>query len=500
MNNNILIDEDNNNINNENENNNNNNNNEQPNENKQGVIGEEIENNNLLIDDNNNLINANNDNNQELENEEEAKKKKKENLRINAQPNNQIISNAKEIKRASKEDIVSERLNHISKGSGLNLKAYFIEDNKKEIDQIAKGNLGYCNFTFNGDMKAFYSKVYKHILESNLIARQLADEKERENLLTFKELSEEFEEFMKTTGEELVKRGHLDKYEPFGGLSAAELKEIETSCLLNRPQTEKDAINRNIAGTEGKNFDELVETSYKKTKDIITNSFGEDFKKGDDPKADKDFLETSANLIKGYAQLRKSEKVWKTYTPDFSAPKWERPIYKNLLSNGFNAIGRGIGILFDCTVKFPINNALRGIRYPFSKLASVISAAYNQRKLEGMVYKKGFSKEDLKQYINGPEKPLLDVEKDVKAVEQNFKDNQKKIDDYKLEQKNAEKEKVVDNNDLNKEEVLKEEQKNPNIERIEVKECDDNLLQKDIVPEIKENVPTKTKNMGLDAV
>ena len=226
MNNNMLIDEENNNIN----NNDNNNNND----------------NDLLIDNVNNNVNANNEqpvnqnnnkntllNNEVVnEDEEKEKKKKQEKLLVASKPDNALLNGEVVDKAKTKTEVINDKLSKISSDSGLNLKAYFVEENKKEIDDISKGNLGYTNFTFNGNMKEFYSQVYKHVLESNLINRQLSNQNEREHLPTFEELSKDFEDFMKDIGTELVKRGHLEKYEPFGGLSAKEIKEIENGCLL----------------------------------------------------------------------------------------------------------------------------------------------------------------------------------------------------------------------------------------------------------------------------
>ena len=77
------------------------------------------------------------------------------------------------------------------------------------------------------------------------------------------------------------KRGHLEKYEPFGGLSAAEIRKIENGCLLNRPKNEKEAIERNVSNIDGKNFDEVVEKGYMKAADTISNFYGKDYKKGE---------------------------------------------------------------------------------------------------------------------------------------------------------------------------------------------------------------------------
>ena len=386
-----------------------------------------------------------------------------------------------------KKDQIEEKLDQVSNSSGLNLKAYFVEDNKKEIDQISKGNLGYTNFTFTGNMKDFYSKVYKHVLESNLIARQLADEKDRDKYPTFKDVSEKFEEFMKATGQELVKRGHLEKYEPFGGLSANELKAIENSCLLNRPTSEREALRRSVSNIKGRNFDEIVEKGYQRA----TETIGVSHKKGDNPEKDKAYLQSAANQIKGMAVLRNSEKIWNAYIPDFSAPKWNQPIHKHVISNAFKAVRRGLGIAFDCAFKFPINNAIRGVRYPFVKLASTISIAYNQRNLQNMVYAKGFTKQELANAMNSNEKVPLDVEKDVKAIESNYKNNEKVIEDYKKEQvKEVE---VVNNND---DKPVKEEIKNENPHKQEI--IIDELAEKipnqdEMVPEIKDNVNVLNK-------
>ena len=435
--------------------------------------------------------------------DEELEKKKKQddnellldggNLVLESKPDNNLISNEVEV---NQEKPIDKKLAEVSKNSGLNLKAYFVEENSNEINEISKGNLGYVNFKFNGNMKDFYSKLYRHVIESNLIARQLADESERSKYPTIKELSQKFEEFMKEIGDELVKRGHLEKYEPFGGLNANELKEIENSCLLNRPRSEREAIERNVTNIEGKNFDEIVEKGYERATTTISTLFGETYKKGDDPAKDEVFLQTSANLIKGMSVLRGKEKIWNPYFPDLSAPKWNKPIHKHLISNGFKAIGRGLSIAFDGLVKFPLNNALRGIAYPFNKAASLISIAYNQRQLENLVYAKGFTKEDLKSVMNTSEKPALDVENDVKEIEENFKTNQKKIEEYKQEQ--------------HKEPVSQTENKEPTLEENKVEnehkkpmvidELNDNNLLIDTTPFIEDNSLNKTKTTQINNV
>ena len=327
------------------------NNNEQPvNRNEQNNLNA---NQNVVDNNHRNEINELpyelNNNQQQVNEEQEKKKKKNEELAIVSNPNNNLINNAeKEVVKY--DNVVDKKLSNVSKASGLNLKAYFVEENSKEIDEISKGRLGYTNFTFNGNIKEFYSKVYKHVLESNLIARQLASEDERGKYPTFKALSEQFEEFMKATGEELVQRGHLNKYVPFGGLSAKELKDIENSCLLNRPRSEKEAILKNVSNIKGKNFDEVVENGYQKAMETLTTLNGENYQKGQNPNKDKEYLDTSANLIKGMKALRESEKIWNTYIPDFSAPKWKEPIHKHPISNAFRAIKRGFGITFDSLV------------------------------------------------------------------------------------------------------------------------------------------------------
>ena len=429
------------------------------------------------------------------EGEEGKKKKNDEELLIASNPDNNLIK--KEEKPVREEHPVIEpeqtevekKLAEVSKSSGLNLKAYFVEENKN----IAKEELGYTNFKFNGNMKEFYSKVYRHVLESNLIARQLAPIEDREKLPTFKELSTRFEEFMKVTGEELVKRGHLEKYEPFGGLSAAEIKDIENSCLLNRPSTEKEAIGRNMANIKGKNFDEVVEKGYQRATETISNLYGADYKKGDDSVKDRMFLQTSANLIRGMSDLRKSEKIWNTYIPDFSAPKWNKPIHKHLISNAFKAIGKGISLAFDSTVKFGVINVTRGIRYPFQKLASVVSRVYNERQLENLVYAKGFTKEDLKQVMNSTEKPALNVEEDAKAIEENFKLNKTKIEQYKAEQTKEKVESVE-----KKDQAVTTEPTTVNEHKtlLNIEELNDNVPKDNIVPPIHDD-NTKVKDLEI---
>jgi hypothetical protein len=414
------------------------------------------------------------------------KKEKDEQLLLASNPDNDLIKKVEE--PVEKEETeVEKKLTEVSRASGLNLKAYFVEENKEEI---SKENLGYTNFKFNGNMKEFYSQVYRHVLESNLIARQLAPVEDRENFPTFKQLAEKFEEFMKVTGEELVKRGHLEKYEPFGGLSASEIKEIENSCLLNRPRSEKEAIERNISNIKGKDFDEVVERGYQRATETISTLYGHTYKKGDDPEKDRMFLQTAANLIKGMSMLRKSEKIWQPYIPDFSAPKWDKPIHKHLIANGLKAIRKGISIVFDSTVKFGVINAKRGLLYPFNKLASVISAAYNERKLDNLVYAKGFSKDDLKRVISSDEKPSVNVEEDAKAIEENFKINKAKIEEHKAEQ-NKEKVEEVD-----KKEVIVKEHENENEHKklLIIEELNDNVPTDNLVPKINDE-QNKTKQL-----
>ena len=415
------------------------------------------------------------------------------NLLIDSQPNNSLISNEVEVQQP---ETVDEKLAEVSKSSGLNLKAYFVEENNNEINEISRGNLGYVNFKFTGNMKEFYSKLYRHVIESNLIARQLADENGREKYPSIKELSQKFEEFMKSIGDELVKRGHLEKYEPFGGLNANEIKEIENSCILNRPRNEREAMERTLSTINGKNYDEIVEKGYQRAEATISTLYGESFRKGQDPEKDNTFLQTSANLIKGMTVLRQKEKIWNPYFPDLSAPKWNKPIHKHLISNGFKAIGRGLSIAFDSLVKFPVNNALRGIAYPFNKLANVISVNYNQRKLENLVYAKGFTKEDLNAVMNSSEKPALNVEDDVKEIEENFKSNQKKIEEYREEQK---KEPVSQTE--NKEPSLELEQtQNEKRQQMIINELDDNLNKGDLVHMIEDHTLVNTKKGDLSIV
>lgn len=436
-------------------------------------------------------------NEQPVEDELE-KKKKKEQVGIIAESNFNLLNyDDEKEKEVNNDNVIDQKLSSVSKSSGLNLKAYFIEENGKELDEIKKGSLGYTNFTFNGNMKEFYSKVYKHILDSNLIARQLASDEERKNLPTFQELSQQFEEFMKDIGDELVKRGHLEKYEPFGGLSAAEIRKIENGCLLNRPKNEKEAIERNVSNIDGKNFDEVVEKGYMKAADTISNFYGKDYKKGD-PNKDEQFLKASADLIKGMSSLRDKEKIWNTYIPNLSAPNWNKPFYKHPISNAFKAIRKGISLSFDAVVKFPVINALRAVRYPLEKTANLISTSYNQRKLEKLVYEKGFSKDDLASYMNRQESNLLNVEDDVKAVEANYKNNQKTIEDYKNKEKQQNNPVKEGNDSVVKEEV--KELANDKIMKIEVPEAADIVNKDDIVPEIKDNSKVKSVDKEIKNV
>jgi hypothetical protein len=92
---------------------------------------------------------------------------------------------------------VDKSLNEVSRASGLNLKAYFIEDNKKEIENLkASGKVQ--TFEFNGDLKSFYRDAYRYVLESNMIARQLNPD--NKHLPDITKLTEKFESFMKNVG------------------------------------------------------------------------------------------------------------------------------------------------------------------------------------------------------------------------------------------------------------------------------------------------------------
>ena len=90
-----------------------------------------------------------------LTDEELEKKKKKEDnellldggeLLIESKPDNNLISNEVEV---NQEKPIDKKLAEVSKNSGLNLKAYFVEENSNEINEISKGNLGYVNFKFD---------------------------------------------------------------------------------------------------------------------------------------------------------------------------------------------------------------------------------------------------------------------------------------------------------------------------------------------------------------
>lgn len=448
--------------------------------------------NNIIFEDDDEAAKKKEKENPIINNEvDEVKDKKEDSLILQSQPDNDLLKANNVDKKPANAQSVADQLSEVSRASGLNLKAYFIEENKKEINDLQKGPMGYTHFEFNGNMKEFYSKVYRHVLESNLIARQLVDGAEREKLPTFEELSAKFESFMQATGEELVKRGHLDKYQPFGGLSASEIKDIENSCLLNRAKTDKEAMERYASKLGGKNFDELVENGYKNAQERIQKFYPDAYKKGDNKDLDKKFLSEAANLISGMNRIRNSEKIWKTYTPDFSAPKWNQPIHRHFISNAFKAVRRGIGIVFDCTVKFPVNNAINGIKYPFNKLANAISIAYQERKLSNLVVERGFTKTELKAAINQNEKSPLDVEKDVKAIQANFDNNKKKIEEYAKEQNKEEvKEKdVVANNEQ------KVKENDPNKVPLIINSLKENHIHDEMVPEIKDDKLVVTKEV-----
>ena len=96
--------------------------------------------------------------------------------------------------------------------------------------------------------------------------------------------------------------------------------------------------------------------------------------------------------------------------------------------------------------------------------------------------------------MNSNEKTVLNVEDDVKAIDANFKENAAKIEQYKLEQ--------------NKDNVQKEEKKevgfqniqeqNPFRTEIVIHELDDNLINEDKVPEIKENQKVKENDLVIN--
>ena len=419
----------------------------------------------------------------------DQKPKEEENDYPNIQNQQQVSPKKEEPKPLSP---LESSLKEVSRSSGLNLKAYFIEDNRKEIEAL-KNNPNIRNFQFNGDLKSFYRDTYRHILESNMIARQL--DPDNKKLPDITKLTEKFEAFMKNVGQELKDRDQIEEYVPFGGLTAHEIREIQKDALMNRPKTREEALQRNASKLGGKDYDARIDNAYIQAHQTIDDNFGPNYRVGDNPKLDEEKLTNTINTIKGAQAIHDNKKIWKTYKPDFSAPKFNKPIWKHPISNTFKLIGRGIGIVWDCAVKFPINNASRGLAYPFKKVGSIINRTYHAYKLEKDLLAKGFTKEQIQEKMNENNSKILDIEKDSKNIEKQFESNKKIINDYK-ETKEKEKQKTVEKANVKDVAVVNNENQevNPNRIGIEVKECESQIYEGELVPKVNEEHTLIKKN------
>ena len=100
--------------------------------------------------------------------------------------------------------------------------------------------------------------------------------------------------------------------------------------------------------------------------------------------------------------------------------------------------------------------------------------------------------------MNRQESNLLNVEDDVKAVEANYKNNQKTIEDYKNKEKQQNNPVKEGNDSVVKEEV--KELANDKIMKIEVPEAADIVNKDDLVPEIKGNSKVKSVEKEINNV
>ena len=390
---------------------------------------------------------------------------------------------------------VDKSLNEVSKASGLNLKAYFIEDNKKEIEELKKsGNVK--TFEFNGDLKSFYKDTYRYILESNMIARQLNPDNKA--LPDITKLTEKFEVFMKNIGKELKDRNQIEEYVPFGGLTAHEIRQIQKDVLLNRPQTKEEAMKRNASKLGGKDYNAKIDNAYKLANKNIESNFDQNYRVGANPKLDEIKLNNAVNTIKGAKVIHSNKKIWNTYKPDFSAPKFSKPIWKNPISNAAKLIGRGVGIVLDCAIKYPVINAAKAIAYPIAKTATNISINRKVNQLEKALIEKGFTKAQIQEKMLDNSSKNLDIEKDSKNIEKQFEKNLKTINEYK-ETKEKEKNKIVEKTVIKEVEVQKQKdlEINPNRERIEVTEAAPQLYEGEIAPKVEDKTMVKTQDLKI---
>ena len=400
-----------------------------------------------------------------------------------------------EVKEAPKPlSELDKSLNDVSRSSGLNLKAYFVEDNKKEIEQLKKnGNLK--SFEFNGDLKSFYTEAYRYVLESNMIARQI--DPDNKSLPDIAKLTEKFEVFMKNVGQELKDRNHIEEYVPFGGLTAHEIRQIQKDVLMNRPQTKEEALQKNASKLGGKNYEEKMENAYQLAHNTIEANFGKDYKVGLDPKMDEKKLANAVDAIKGAILIDENQKLWETYKPKFTAPDFKKPIWRHLITNTFKLISKGISIALDCAIKFPLTNAFRGVMYVFEKPGSAIMRNNKIQKLEEALMAKGFKRAQIREKIRENNSKTLDVEKDSKNIDKQFEKNLKTINAYK-ESKEKEKNKTVEKT-TGKEMSVQQEQKelNPNKQSIIVEEAAPQLYEGETAPEIKDKTIVKTQDLKI---
>ena len=388
---------------------------------------------------------------------------------------------------------VDKSLNEVSRASGLNLKAYFIEDNKKEIENLkASGKVQ--TFEFNGDLKSFYRDAYRYVLESNMIARQLNPD--NKNFPDITKLTEKFEKFMKNVGQELKDRNQIEEYVPFGGLTAHEIKQIQKDVLLNRPQTREEALQRNASKLGGKNYEEKIDNAYELAHKTIESNFGKDYKVGENPKLDQAKLQNSIDTINGAKAIHDNQKIWEPYKPKFGLPNFNKPIWRHLISNAFKLIGQGIKIALDCAIVFPITNAAKAITYPFEKLEQSIRRDYNIRKLKEELVAKGFTHAQINEKLLENNSKTLDIEKDSKNIDKQFEKNLKTIKEYKEEK---EKQNKVEKTDVKDVEIQKQEnlEINPNKQQIVVIEAETKLYDGDITPKIEDKQVVKTNDLKI---
>jgi hypothetical protein len=409
-------------------------------------------------------------------------------------PEDKKDNTKEEVKEAPKPlSDLDKSLNDVSRSSGLNLKTYFIEDNKKEIEALKKsGNLK--TFEFNGDLKSFYTETYRYVLESNMIARQI--DPDNKSLPDIAKLTEKFEVFMKNVGQELIDRNQIDSYVPFGGLTAHEIRQIQKDVLMNRPQTKEEALQINASKLGGKNYEEKIENAYKFAHNTIEANFGKDYKLGLDPKMDEKKLANAVDAIKGAIIIDENKKLWETYKPKFSAPDFKKPVWRHPITNTFKLIGKGISIALDCSVKFPLVNLYRGIMYAFEKPIAAISRNNNIQKLEEALMAKGFKRAQVREKLRETNSKVLDVEKDSKNIDKQFEKNLKTIKEYN---ETKEKNKSVEKTTVNEVQTPKQdlEVNNPNKTPMVIQECATVMYEGTLTPKIEDKTLVKTNDLKI---